>query len=629
MATEPTFSNGAAYADFDNDGDLDLVVNNINNTALLYKNTSKTHNYLSIQLEGPSKNKFGIGAKVTAYTKNGQQTLQHMVSRGYLSAVSNRLHFGFAKDTVIDSLVVHWNDKIHTLKNIKSNQLLKVSYNNANPFIEQPKTTPSSNLLELDSIISFTHTDNICIDFDREPLIPYAHSNTGPDVAVADVNGDQLDDVFICGAKNQPSELFIQQESGQFISTQQTIFEEDRKSEDVKALFFDADNDGDYDLIVGSGGNEFKTGAPTQPRLYLNTKGNFSKANFTKINANVSAICAIDFDKDSDLDLIITSNRVTGEFGKTPQQYFFTNSGEGEFKNTTTSVIPELEQLGHITDCKVIDFDNNGFDDIIVVGHWMPPTLFLNDGNTFKKQYILSLNSCLGLWNTISVDDFDNDGDLDFVCGNWGLNTRLTATESQPLQLYNYDFDDNGTTEPLVTHFYKGVETPFASKDILVKQMPFLNKSFLSYSKFADASLATLFTKEKLAKADKKYCTTLASTFFKNQGDFSFEASTLPLLSQASSIFAIQKIDSNKDGFTDLFIAGNNFEISTQLGQLDALKGMVLLNNQKGTFVPQKEQTTILEAVRNVTEMNYRGDTLFLVATNNGPIRILKINEDE
>ena len=411
------------------------------------------------------------------------------------------------------------------------------------------------------------------------------------------------------------------------------LFEGEKINEDTASLFFDANGDDYPDLIIGSGGNEFTTGKPLQPRLFINQNGQFLlKDNaFKDVFSNTSKIVAIDLENDGDQDLIILSDRVPGEFGASPQQFIFKNDGLGNFENVTVKVGQEFKELGNITDAVVFDYDHNGFDDIMVIGHWMAPTLFLNTEGILNLTPIEGFKNSSGLWNTIELVDLDNDGDMDVIAGNWGLNSKLKASEEMPLQLYRSDFDDNGRIEPLVTYFHDGIETPFSSKDDLTKQLPFLNKKFLTYQSFAEASLVDLFGKEKLNLAAKKKVNELASCWFENLGNGQFTKHQLPLISQISAVHDVLVDDFNDDGYKDLLIGGNNFEINTQLGRLDALRGLILHGSKNKGFTSDKvTHLGIKKAIRNMGKINIGNQKSYLIAINNGPLTLIqKTKENE
>jgi len=627
---KPSFSNGAIYADLDNDGDLDIVVNNVNNKATLLRNNSdKSNNYLKIKFKGPEKNPFGIGAKVMAYAEGLTITQENFVTRGYLSSIEPVIHIGLGKTLKIDSLKIIWpNAASEKLLNVTTNKEIMANYKNAlRPSVQQNALPLKSFLMNTAKNLNFKHSEQPTLEFNREPLIPYASTNEGPTLAVFDINNDGFEDVFIGGAKAQASKLFIQNAKGEFTSVQEDLFEIDKQNEDVASVFFDANNDGFIDLLVASGGNEYESGKQISPRLYLNKNGIFYKdaVQFQNVFLNASSVTAVDFDNDGDLDVCITSNLVPRKFGKTPTQYLFENTGNGKFKDVTESKSIDFKTVGNVKEAIWKDLNNDGFMDLIAVGHWMPITVFLNDGKKLTKLANNSLAKTNGWWNCIIAEDFDNDGDIDFIAGNWGLNTRLKASKSEPLKLYNADFDVNGTLDPVITYFYKGVETPFASKDEITKQLPSLNKKFLSYKDFAKASIEELFLQERLNASEKKEIYELASCYFENDGKNNFNIKKLPFMAQISSVNAIKMNDFNNDGFLDVLIAGNNYEISTQLGRLDASHGLILLNDKKGFFNPVPQQGfDIVGPARSIKKVIISGEEYYIISINNDQPIILK-----
>jgi len=633
---EASFSNGCIYADLDNDGDLDLVVNNLNEEAYLLENNSDKYtdnNFIEISLNEDKKNRFGIGAKVLAYTSNGILKQENFATKGYLSAVSNKIHLGVGQDTLIDSIKVIWpNGKFQTIRSVKPNQnlLIDEQFSRGNIYAK-PQVKIKSFLVNTSDTFNFKHQDPTTLEFNRDPLVPFANTNEGPSISVSDVNKDSRDDLFIGGAKRQASTLFLQDSLGEFIRTQDAVFLPDALSEDVSHVFFDANGDHYDDLLVVSGGNEFKKGKPLQPRLYLNTKGTFKKDTlaFLNIEINASVVTASDFDNDGDLDITIASDQLPLAFGGIPKQYLFKNDGKGAFVEVTAEIAAEFQNIGLVKDLIWVDIDGNGYKDIITVGYWMPVTVFMNNEGKFELRKNNGLEYSHGWWNTIVAEDFDNDGDTDLVCGNWGLNSKLKASKQNPVSLYNYDFDDNGTVDPIVTYFHKDKETPFASKDELVKQMPFLNKEFLSYKNFAKASMKDLFSASKLSKAGKMMAYELASCYFENNGNGTFKKKPLPLIAQSSSIKAIAVDDFNKDGFQDMLIVGNNHEISTQLGRMDALHGVILQNDKKGGFIKANEQNfNVPGPARDLKNITIAGRDYYIVTINNDtPIILAKNNE--
>ncbi len=626
---ETSFSNGCVYADLDNDGDLDLVVNNVDHEAFVMENMGNSNNSISVKFKGAQNNTFGIGAKVLAYTDSLKISQENFVSKGYLSAVPPIMHLGLGKDSIIDSLKVIWpSGKIQTQYNLPAGKRIIFDESTASIHQQPEHLSINPHFKTLDSLVDFVHSEKPTLDFDREPLVPFANSNEGPDISVADINNDGLDDFFISGAKAQNSALYIQQEDGSFISHQTGLFDKHATNEDTSHVFFDANGDEYIDLLVVSGGNEFKGGNPLQPRLYLNKKGNFhlDSQQFKNIKVNASKVLATDFDNDGDQDILITSDQEPGQYGKTSRQYFLENDGSGNFMDNTQSVIPEIEFIGNVKDVISTDLDSNGYMDLVVVGHWMSVSIFLNDGGQLKLQKNNGLKDTQGWWNTVEACDIDDDGDLDLICGNWGQNTKFKASKEKPITLYSADFDDNGSKEPLITYYHKNSETPFASKDELVKQMPYLNKTHLSYKDFAKASLQELFGQKQLGRSEKKSIVELASVYFKNDGKGNFTKHELPKMAQASPIYDIAADDLNNDGYPDLLIVGNNYEISTQLGRLDAFHGLTLDNNTHGGFnVAKASGFEISGAIRTLKKIMIASKPAYIVGRNNdSPIFLIK-----
>ena len=382
--------------------------------------------------------------------------------------------------------------------------------------------------------------------------------------------------------------------------------------------------------MVVSGGNEFKKGTPLQPKLYINNKGKFKRDSiqFKKIETNASKVSAIDIDNDGDMDISILSNIVPWQFGKTPTQYIFENDGQGNFKDVTLKFGIDFKESGNVTDIVWIDLNEDNFLDAIVVGYWMPIKVFMNDGKKLTLQKNTQLQKTNGWWNSIKANDFDKDGDIDFIVGNWGLNTRLKATSDEPITLYSNDFDDNGTIDPVITYFYQKQETPFASKDELVKQIPFLNKKFLSYKDFAEASFTELLPKDKINGAFKKQVFELGSSYFENQGDNTFKKHQLPFMAQISSVNDIAVDDFNNDGYTDVLLVGNNYNINTQLGKLDASHGLILLNNKKGFFYESLDQDfDISGEARNIDKLSINNEMFYVISINNDVPIFIKLHK--
>ena len=627
LNSKPSFSNGAIYVDLDNDGDLDLVTNNINENTSIHENRSNTlenpNKFIKVKLKGVNQNKFGIGAKIKVYIDSLTILQENYTTRGYLSAVSPNLTIGLGQTKIIDSLVVIWSKgNYQVLKNIDANASITLNEvdSKGNYYTDSPSVEKNSFLQNSPLKFNYKHQDNSFVEFTRDPLVPYMNTYQGPGVSVTDINNDGLQDVFLSGAKTKASELYIQNSDGTFSSSYIAIFDVDKKSEDIKHLFIDVDNDNDQDLIVLSAGNEFKKGKPLQPRLYINTTGNFTKKEdaFTGIELNGSVLITADIDNDGDLDLFMGSNGVPHQFGKTPTNYIFKNDGKGNF----TPVL--LNNLGLVQDAVFIDIDNDSKKDLIIAGYWMPITIVLNTENGFVATKNESLSHTNGLWNCIKVEDFDKDGDLDILAGNWGLNTRLKASKNEPITLYSNDFDGNKTVDPVITYYHQGKEIPFATKEELTKQLPFLNKKYLSYTAFAKADFKDIFTKEKLDAAKKKYIYTLATTYFENTGNNSYSIKEIPNLVQSSSVHSLLIEDFDNNGFKDVLLAGNRYDVNTQLGRLDASHGQLLLNFD-GNFTLDKSNSFSIDGpVRAIKKINIKNKEYYIFGINNDSLQILE-----
>ena len=633
LESKPSFSHGFVYADLDNDGDLDLVVNNMDEPAGIYRNNSDkfidNNRFLKVALKGKKANSNGIGAKVKVFHNGKMQLQEQYLTRGYLSSVAPGLHFGLGGTEVLDSVEVIWPNFTSEVKyNVETDATLIFSIDNAKPGKPEYQSFDEPILTKIDSLIHYKHVEQSTLEFNREPLIPFGYSNLSPSVSVGDLNGDDLDDIIIGGGKTQPLNLWLQNRQGNFEQSIPSVFEESSISEDTSQLLIDVDSDGDSDLIVVSGGNEFKSGKPLQPRLYINEKGNFyyQESAFQGISLNASKISAVDLDNDGITDLSISANIVPTQYGKTPKQYLFKNDGKGNFTEVTKQFSEEFQHIGMVQDIVWKDINNDGFQDAIMAGHWMPVTIFLNNGKELKPLES-GLEDSNGWWNTIEADDFDGDGDIDILAGNWGLNSRLEASPEQPVKLYLNDFDGNGSVDPVMTYFYKGTETVFSSKDELDRQMPFLKKKYQTYSDFAKADFSDIFPAEEMKKAEVKKVNELASCYFENTGNNSFKKHMLPFEAQVSKVFDIQKFDFNEDGFLDLFIIGNDYEISTQLGRLDASHGTILINDTKGAFKKfNKEIPDVSGPARDMEKICIDGETHFIITFNNAEPLILKFN---
>ncbi|SFF48338.1 VCBS repeat-containing protein [Thermoflexibacter ruber] len=665
---QKSFSNGSAYADLDNDGDLDLIVNNVNQEAFIYRNNAEKleqNNYLKVKLVGEGKNTLGIGAKVMIFAKETPEInigisnspnmlfLEQAPARGFQSSIDPVMNFGLGKNKGIDSLVVIWSSgRKQVLPQVKINQQVVLEEKNAqyaaNQTPESAKTFSLSEVYNTQTIfqdisqqisLDYKHLENEFNEFNRERLIPQMFSTLGPKIAKGDINGDGLEDFYIGGAKDSAGKLFIQQKNGTFLSTNQVLFETDKASEDTDALFFDADGDRDLDLYVVSGGNEFSGQAsPLQDRLYLNDgRGNFKKAeNAIPSEFNVgSCVQAADFDGDGDLDLFVGSRVIPFEYGIPPRNMLLQNDGKGVFKDVIKEVAPDLERLGLVSEAVWADFNGDKKPDLVVVGDWLPIAFFENKNNklinvTTNNQQLTS-NS--GFWNCLLADDFDNDGDIDFFAGNLGLNTKLQASAKEPIQLYLSDFDKNGDLDPILT-YYKPNEKggrnsyPLALKDELISQILPLKRKYLKYEDYAEKTIQDIFTTEELQGAKILEARNLQSCFIENKGSSNFEVKSLPTLAQLSPVFCFLVLDYDKDGNKDLLLAGNFTAVKPEIGNYDACYGLLLKGDGKNNFTPIPVSQSGFFAqgeVRDMISLRLANQKeVIIIAKNNDKVQILE-----
>lgn len=622
------YFNGAAYADLDNDGNLDLVINQLNGPAVILKNTAERKNYTSLSFRGDSVNTFGIGCKAYLFQKGKLQYQQLMLTRGFESSSDTRLHFGLNADSLIDSILVVWPDqKYQSLKNIKANTQLIINKKDAgSTFIYENYFKPApSYLTDITNLVSikWKHAENDFVDVNMQYLIPHAQSTRGPKIAVGDINKDGLDDMYACGAKGQPGNLMLQHADGSFTSIDTALFNKDAGCEDVDAVFFDANNDGYPDLYVVSGGNEYQDGNPLlADRLYINDgKGNFSLSvnALPKILTNKSCITVADVDKDGDLDIFIGGLANARAYGLPQSSYLLLNDGKGNFTQAPASDIA-LNNIGIVTAASFADLNNDGWPDLVVTGEWMPMKIYMNQKGKFtSKDVPLST----GLWQSILTTDVNGDGFIDILSGNWGHNSKLYAGKTGPLKLYVKDFDNNGSIEQIMAYTIDGKEYPFLPKDELERELPVLKKAYLTYGEVAGKTVQYMFY-DLFKNYTELKAETLSSSCFINDGKGNFTQTILPDELQLAPIMSFAGLVNDK--IKRYVAAGNFYGVIPYEGRYDALFPTLFSYDKKlPGFNEQANLPAITGEVRDMKWLNWMdGNKLLVVARNNKELIFLR-----
>lgn len=642
---DPVHSNGSAFGDLDNDGTMDLVINNVNSEALIFKNKSlelqSENHFLKIHLKGKGGNTSAIGTQVRLLIGELQLYQEHMPNRGFQSSVDPRLNFGLGKAKKIDEIQIRWPDgKVTILKDIEANQALELNWDQAEvapegfDFFIEPKAQIFQKAGSKD-ILDFTHKENQFVDFDRDRLTHHKLSTEGPKAIKGDVNGDGLEDFYLGGSKGFPGQLFLQEVNGTFRKSEQEAFLADRFSEDTHGIFHDFNGDGYLDLFVTSGGNESGFGAlDLSDRLYLNDgKGNFTKSeNSGLLNfKNSSAIARlIDINEDGIMDLFVGSRLVPFLYGVNPSSQILISDGKGAFRDGTAEYAPSLKEIGMVTDAAVIDYDGDGKEDLVLVGEWMAPTFLRNTGKGLEKITMPEMDQFKGWYQTIATGDFNRDGKPDFVLGNHGLNTRFKANQERPIRMFVNDFDQNGSVEHLYVQKEGRRHVPFTLKHQLEQQVPSIKKRFLKYSAYNDKYMEDIFTPQELKNAVMQEVNFLSSAVLINQGEGKFEVKALPREAQRSWLYAILVIDLNRDGAEDLIMAGNLSGAQPQVGQYDGSYGEVLLGDGKGNFiyVPNREHGLQLHGdIRDLQMVKLKGAKMLMVVKNSAPIEFWEVKE--
>jgi hypothetical protein len=634
----PNISNGAAYGDLDGDGALDLVVNNVNQEAFVYRNNARAispgNHFLRVHLDGDGGNRFGVGARVTLFASDADGgkgdpliAMQELwPSRGFQSSVDYVLVFGLGAHPIVDSLRIEWPDgRVGRQRSVAANQLVSARQSEAEAEQVAAVRRPPPIFAPASVSLPFIHRENEFNDFNRERLIPKMLSTEGPFMDVADVNGDGLQDAFVGGAKDQPGHLLLQQSDGRFVRGSEDAFEQDRISEDLGSVFFDANGDGAPDLYVVSGGSEYSDRAPAlQDRLYLNDgRGNFRKATgaLPAEFASGSRVRAADYDGDGDIDLFVGGRVVPWRYGMMAESMVLANDGRGNFTNVTRRLAPALERVGMVTDAVWQDVDGDRQLDLVVVGEWMPITVFRNTGGGKLTPHVpRGLEKSAGWWNRIVARDFTGDGRVDFVVGNLGLNSRLRATASAPTSMYVKDFDGNGSVEQIVASFNGDASYPIALRDDLLKGLPYLAPAFPTYKDYALKTVEDIFSPKELGDAVTLRAHTFASSLVRLNADGSYTLVPLPAEAQITPIYGILADDIDGDKNLDLLLVGNFDSFKPEIGRMAASFGLALRGDGKGHFAAMPSGESGFKVAgqgRDIRRLQTRAGDVYVVTRNN------------
>lgn len=631
-----TYSNGAVYADLDNDGDIDIVVNNIDEPALVYQNKvndNEAKPAIQIMLKGPAGNNKAVGTKLYIFSGKSVISYEKFPVRGFQSSMEVPMQVSTGNEKP-DSAFLVWPDNTVQRINLSNDSLQQeFEYVRGLPVFDYSLvrnfgTNQSEKLYDItaQSNLSFMHRENTFVEFDREPLIPFMTSTEGPALAIGDINEDGLDDFFIGSSKWEKSAVFEQLPDGTFKKLTQPAIDADSTYEDVDACWTDVNNDSYPDLVVASGGNEFYGQSDyLKPRVYINNgKGILEKKEdaFSNIFLTASKVVANDFNGDGFSDLFIGGRSVPWEYGTVPESYLLQNDGTGKFIDVTDKMAPGLKKAGFIKDANWVDLNKDGRKDLVLAMEWDGISVFFNNKDSFSKKYITSLK---GWWNFILPCDVDNDGDMDFIAGNQGLNSRLMASEDQPVRMYFYDFDRNGKKEQVLTYYLDNKELPFANKSDLEKQLPEMKKEFLYARDFAKASLKEIFSADKLKKADLFSAHYFSNAILVNDGKMHFEVLPMPWEAQLTTYKTATILDINKDNLPDIILGGNYYSNNIQLGRYDADFGSVLINKGKGNFKYEElNGIKITGEIRQLQKIRLAtGTDAFIVAKNNDSLKVI------
>lgn len=650
------FSNGACYADLDNDGDLDVIINCINEEARVYKNNTTElykKSFLNIKLKGKAPNVQGVGSKVWLYTKDSNNTTkmqfqEFYLSRGYESSVEPVIHFGLGTTNTIDSIKILWPDgMLQSEYNIKADQTIIVNYHankNPQPELSLKNNTSSAIVQDITNThgLNYLHKEDDFVDFKVQPLLPHMLSKNGPGIAVSDINGDGLEDFFIGGTSAGSGNLFIQNAKGDFTKH---LLADSSLSDDMGVLFFDADNDGDKDLYIVGGGSEAASHSKAyQDRLLLNDgKGNFKPAlnALPPLTSSGSCVTAADYDHDGDVDLLIGGRVVPGSYPLAPDSYLLRNdspkpapgkgNAEAKFTDVTKSICPQLSNIGMVTSALWTDYDNDGWQDIMLVGEFMPVTFIRNeDGKKFSAPVVLPHSH--GWWNSIASGDFDNDGDIDYVVGNLGLNSRHKASEKEPLCIYAKDYDKNGRIDPVMCYYVDGKNYLYPTRDEMIKQINSMRGRFPSYEDYAKTTFEESFTPAEISDAYVVKSECFESVYIENLGNGKFKRTALPMEAQFAPVYGMLTGDYNGDNNADVLLAGNAYGTEASTGRYDAMTGLLLAGDGKGNFRSVKSSVTGFKADGDVKSLarlkSAKGGDIILIGNNSSAMQVYQLNKN-
>jgi len=620
-----SYSNSAAYADFDNDGDYDLICNNINQKAYLYENNSKKNETIRINLKGNKANSAGVGSKIISYYKGQAKVQEYYSTRGFQSAMLSQI---IVPKTNLDSVKIIWSTGEAETKKYTEGDNLAFTYSESLPKYKYRIQVQEFDLIDItkESGINHKHKENPFVEFNREPLIPFSNSTDGPALAVGDINNDGLEDFFTGSAKRKRNKLYLQKTDGTFQESTVQGTEKDSIYEEVDAIFADLDGDNFKELIIATGGNEYRLNSEfTNSIIYKNKQGNLVRDTETLADFHTTASCVVaeDMDNDGDLDLFFGGRATPWDYGAIPESFLLENDGKGNFTNVSEKWLSGLGKIGFVRDAEWADMNGDNIKDLVIALEWGGIKILTNDYQKFTESDLTNLK---GWWNNLSVEDVDKDGDLDVFAGNLGENSRLKLSENQTIKMYFNDFDDNGKKEQIVSYYVGDRELPFNNFKELQKQMPALKKQYLYAKDFARASIAEIFGKDKIAASETFEANYFKNTLFLNDGKGNFSIADLPIEMQYTAYYAGYFEDINGDGKTDLIPGGNFYNCNVQMGRYDSENGSILLNQGDNNFEYINLKNSPLKGqVKYIKAINIKGQKAVIVAQNNDELKILKI----